>query len=142
MVCGEISEINNMEKYIPTWVEFGWNEWGYGSDSMPPEHKEMFPDPWGECKYVCNYAIEDFLQHNEIFYNLIKGTSCHMDSYMTGVNYNALDTALDILDKNYNQTKEEMQRIFDAWMSNHNTQIPARIVAGEIKHRYNLTEHP
>jgi hypothetical protein len=126
------------EKYIPSWTEFNWTPWGFGKDHEDkPSKEEMFLNNFdGKWNQVSTHAIEDFLQHNEVFKNGFRNTSCHMDSYMTIVDYHALETALDILIEEYNPSPKEWNNIVEAWMSNPNNQPPARIVALTIKRKF------
>jgi len=126
------------QKYIPSWTQFNWTPWGLGEKyEDKPTKEEMFcADCGGKWKYVSTNAIEDFLQHNEVFKNGMRGTSCHMDSYMTIVDYNALETALDILVEHYKPTAKEWKNIVDAWLSNPNNQPPAKLVAYYIERTF------
>lgn len=125
-------------KYIPSWASFGWNPWGFGKDyEDKPSKDEMFNGTCGgRWKYVSTIAIEDFLQHNEVFKNGIRGTSCNMDSYMTIVDYNALETALEILVEEYKPTAQEWNNIVEAWLGNPNNQPPAKLVAYHIQRKF------
>jgi hypothetical protein len=116
------------------------NPWGYDSSDAPPKRCEYFPKPdapsdhvWGACT-----SIEDFLQHNAVFVNGIRGTTCHMDSYMTCVVYARLDRCIEILEKQYAPTKEDWRRLTDHWLCNANTQRPARICALHICSKFNI----
>jgi len=80
-------------------------------------------------------AIESFLQHNEVFKNGIRNTPCHMDSYMTVVDFNALDTALDILITEYNPSEKEWNNIVNSWLNNSNNQPPAKLIASYINRK-------
>jgi len=118
-------------KYIPSWVQFNWTPWGYdkNNEDKPSKHEMFNNDCDGYWKIVSTEAIEGFLQHNEVFKNGIRNTPCHMDSYMTIVDFNALDTALDILIEEYNPSEKEWNNIVNAWLSNPNNQPPAKLIA-------------
>jgi hypothetical protein len=85
--------------------------------------------------------MEDFLQHNAVFYNLIKGTTCHSDSYMTGVAYGNLKFALDTLDAQFSPTADDWRGLVDSWLTNVNHQPPLRFVALHVARRYGIEEH-
>ena len=116
------------------------NPWGYEVNTPPPQRCEYFPKPdapsdhvWSACT-----SIEDFLQHNGVFVNGIRGTTCHMDSYMTVVEYARLDRCIMLLEKHYAPTKEQWRRLTDHWLCNANSQPPARIVGLHICGRFNI----
>jgi len=114
-----------------------FNPWGWNADDKPEPKGEIFkaadePDVL--------YGIEDFLQHNQVFLNGLRNTPCHMDSYMTVVDYKAVDKALKLLHDTYAPTKEDWQVLVDAWDTQPNTQIPAKLVATEVRHLY-ITPH-
>jgi hypothetical protein len=126
--------------YIPTWSKFTWTSWGFSSNCSPPSREEMFSEfgfnsKWKLASTLC---IEDFLQHNEVFQNGMSGQSCNMDSYMTIVNYKALDRAIKILEEHYNPTKEEWGNVCNSWLLGINTQPPAKIVARYIKNKFDI----
>lgn len=120
------------ESYVPAWTKFGWTPWGYDAETLPPDKSEMFPDDL-DASPDC---IEQFLQHNEVFKNGLRGTTCHMDSYMTVVDFKALDTALDVLVNTYDPTKDDWGKVVARWNNGANTQIPAKICAIEITHAF------
>lgn len=116
------------------------NPWGYKSNDQPPPKERYFPaddctddELWGACRW-----LEDFLQHNGVFVNGIRGTTCHMDSYMTVVEYARLDRCIILLEKHYAPTKEQWRRLTDDWLCNANTQPPARICALHICSKFNI----
>jgi len=113
--------------------------WGLEDDESPPARDTFFPPTddsvWW---YGAQMHLEDFLQHNCVFYNLLSGRSCHSDSYMTGVAYQNLEAALDLLQETYAPTAEEMQRHARAWLGNPNMQPPLRLVAVTVQRRWPL----
>ena len=130
-----------VSKYIPSWTSFNWTPWGFGKGYEKPSRDEMFNNTLdGRWKHVCTNTIEDFLQHNEVFKNGIRGNPCHMDSYMTIVDYNALDTALEVLIEEYKPTEQEWNNIVESWLSNPNNQPPAKIVAYHIQRKLTNTK--
>jgi len=128
---------SKMPVYVPTWVEFGWTPWGLGQDDEKPSVTEMFRNnDQGAWLSVCTACLEDFLQHNEVFKNGRTGRSCHMDSYMTIVDYGALQVACDHLCDHYQPSKQDWENVVTAWEGNPNTQPPAKIVAAWIRSKY------
>lgn len=116
------------------------NPWGYEANTPPPEKVELFPaeDSAPEDLWLACTSIEDFLQHNGVFVNGIRGTTCHMDSYMTVVEYARLDRCIILLEKHYTPTKEQWRRLTDHWLCNYNSQPPARICALHICSKFNI----
>ena len=116
------------------------NPWGFDAADKPPEKGEYFPSMEAPSDHVWSACtrIEDFLQHNAVFVNGIKGTSCHMDSYMTIVIYDRLDKCIALLVEQYEPSKEQWKRLTDHWLTNYNSQLPARIVGIEICHKFGL----
>lgn len=107
--------------------------WGY-NDEDPPPRDHFFPtSDDSDCGYAAQLSMEDFLQHNCVFYNLINGRSCHSDSYMTGVAYENLSEALQTLKDAYHPTPEEIGKITDRWDGNLNMQPPLREVSRIIR---------
>ena len=116
------------------------NPWGFTAEDKPPKKHEYFPSMeapsdhvWSACIY-----LEDFLQHNGVFVNGLRGTTCHMDSYMTIVKYDRLDKCVALLVEQYEPSKEQWQRLTDHWLRNANSQPPVRIVGIEICHKFGL----
>jgi len=116
------------------------NPWGFKAEDKPPEKVELFPaeDSAPEDLWLACTSIEDFLQHNGVFVNGIRGTTCHMDSYMTIVEYARLDRCIILLEKHYAPTKEQWRRLTDHWLCNANSQPPARIVGRHICSKFNI----
>lgn len=127
--------IKTVEPPKPYWS----NPWGYEDEEPPPERSTFFPEVDDDvCWYSARLSIEDFWQHNAVFYNLIKGNTCHSDSYMTGVAYANLDRAADIFKRHYSPTKEEMTRHFNSWI-NIQTFVPAlQIAASEFCRKFDV----
>ena len=116
------------------------NPWGFTAEDKPPEKDEYFPPMTAspETVWACCLGIEDFLQHNGVFVNGIKGTPCHMDSYMTVVDFARLDKCIALLVEHYEPSKEQWKRLTDHWLTNYNSQPPARIVGIEICHKFGV----
>jgi hypothetical protein len=111
-------------------VRYWKSPWGCDADDPPPPREEFFPaSDDSEWWHAAQMALEDFLQHNCVFYNLLNGRPCHSDSYMTGVAYGNLTGALALLRDTYSPTPEEMQRHSKLWLEGLNTQPPLRQVA-------------
>ena len=72
-------------------------------------------------------TVEDHLQEAGVFYNGLRGeeATCHMDSYMTCVNF---DKCFKIFESNP-FTMEQLEACIDYWQSNSNCQPPIKIVA-------------
>lgn len=110
--------------------------WGYNAKDGPPKRIEFF----GRApEYTFFLEMEDFLQHNGVFFNPMKNCTCHSDSYMTCVSYANMDFALDLLEETYHPTAAEWMDCLKYWMTNPNCQPPIRIVAAEIMRRNNIT---
>jgi len=81
-------------------------------------------------------AMEDFLQEHEVFKNGLNARPCHSDSYMTIVDFKALNKALDELDKKWKLTLDDWSATLRYWNENPNIQPPLRLVAATIERRY------
>jgi hypothetical protein len=126
-------------------TRFWDSPWGFDKDSPPPELRELFPPTPDEGdRAPSSWAMEDFLQHNAVFYNLLSGNTCHSDSYMTGVAYGNLKTALDALDEQFSPTADDWYPLVEEWLCNPNQQPPLRFVAIHVSYRYGIKEfwHP
>ncbi len=78
--------------------------------------------------------IEDSLQEFEVFTNGFSGKPCHSDSYMTLVDFNKLDRALDHIMAKF---PERMQDCVEYWTTSQNMQPPLRLVGLTLKRRLN-----
>ncbi len=87
-------------------------------------------------------CMEDLFQSGHVFKNGIKGTPCHSDSYMTCVDFKNLDIAFDIIQKEYNLTKEEWMPFLTYEICNVNTQPPLFIVAMMICFKMGIDTAP
>lgn len=102
--------------------------WGHGEDEPVPDKTSLFPrDEPGHGPSTS--GMEDFLQHNGVFLNALRGTPCHQDSYMTMVSYGRLEACLALLKETFAPTLEEWKVLTDEWLGNPNMQPPLRIVA-------------
>lgn len=109
---------------------FWESPWGLDPDSPAPDRSEFFPE--SEDPAVLEYArsmLEDYLQHNAVFFNLISGKPCHSDSYMTGVAEGNLQRAVIFLRDAYGPSDEEMGRHVSRWLEAPNTQPAMRYAA-------------
>ena len=105
-------------------LEFSHPLWGLGEDDGIPAKPVLFKGTWES-----TMAMEDFLQHNRVFVNGITGQTCHSDSYMTCVDYQALDKALGVLEEHYKPTVEDWKAHLRYWLTNQNMQPPLKLVA-------------
>lgn len=80
--------------------------------------------------------IEDYLQENKVFVNGITGRTCHSDSYMTIVEFKALDQALS--DSKF--SKERWAESVEYWLTNPNMQPPLRLVAFQVCRKFAIPE--
>lgn len=78
--------------------------------------------------------IEDFLQNKNVFLNGISNKPCHSDSYMTVVDYNALDDVL----QNNPFTLESWEKAIHEWLTNTNMQPPLKLVGLASKRFFKL----
>ena len=74
-------------------------------------------------------GVEDALQDAKVFVSGINGRTCHSDSYMTVVDFAALDTwmrarAFD---------KPTLEYCINYWLTNENMQPPLKLAALSIK---------
>ncbi len=82
-----------------------------------------------------DYSLDfftDFLQERGIFRNGISGATSHCDSYMTVVDFSALDESLTELADFYAPTKAEWEYLANKIHDGLNMQPPLRIVARYI----------
>lgn len=108
--------------------------WGSSDDGKPPEKSVLFPKP-NEHGYSNTWAIEDFLQHNGVFTNGFR--RCHSDSYMTCVDFAALDKAYNLLFEQYHPTEQDWSGIFKDWIGEIH-QPPMRLVRLTIMRKLQL----
>lgn len=78
--------------------------------------------------YPHRLILEDFLQHNKVFVNGISGRPCHSDSYMTCVDFNALDQAVKLLNETVNAVPSDWLPFAKTWAFGINMQPPFRLV--------------
>jgi hypothetical protein len=93
------------------------------SDGVPPEKAVLMEDMG---------ALEDFLQHNKVFINGLSGRTAHMDSYMTVVDFIALEKALALLTETYKLESQDWVKPVTHWLMNPNMQPPALIIGVEL----------
>lgn len=112
--------------------------WGLEKDSEPHPREELFPP--ADSKGPGTWYLEDFLQHNGVFYNGLRGEDhpCHSDSYMTCVSFDRLTKCIDLLQETYGPTTEEWKLQTDRWLGSPNMQPPLRIVANTICGRFGI----
>ena len=75
--------------------------------------------------------LEDSLQEAHIFLNGIRGTPCHSDSYMTVVDFVALDKWM----AEQKFEREALEFCVNYWLTNENMQPPLRLVAMTIQRK-------
>lgn len=75
-------------------------------------------------RYETNMEIEDHLQANHVFKNGFSGQPCHSDSYMTLVDFAALDAAF----AKSEFSAENWKYACEYWNTNENMQPPLRLV--------------
>lgn len=85
-------------------------------------------DSWGLLM-----RIEDHLQLSKVFRNGFTGNTCHSDSYMTIVDFAALDAAF----ANSEFSPEEWKYACEYWNTNENMQPPLRLVGATITRKLN-----
>ena len=105
------------------------NKYPYGHPFWleKPTREELFSTwPWG---------LLDVIQYGHVFLSGIKGTPCHCDSYMTVFDYAAFDKVFDILNAEYNITKEEWISFADFWVNHINRQPMTCIMGLTIKRK-------
>lgn len=69
--------------------------------------------------------IEDYLQEKEVFLNGLRNTPCHMDAYMTVVDFANLDKAIALGDFD----EDLVDSATNWWLTNPNSQPPIKMVA-------------
>ncbi len=113
-------------------IERYWKSpWGFKENEPVPDKAEFVRE--GKLNYL---FFEDFLQHNAVFYNLLQNRVCHMDSYMTGVDYDNLDFCFDLLSETYQVSKGQWGGYLDKYEADQpNMQIPAKIALFHLRSR-------
>ncbi len=76
-------------------------------------------------------ALEDHLQANHVFKNGFDGRPCHSDSYMTIVDFAALDAAFAKSEFSADDWKVGCEY----WLTNENMQPPLRLVGHTIERK-------
>lgn len=109
------------------------NPWFGFDDNVPPPKEGIFK-PRNPHGYSNTWPIEDFLQHAGVFVSGVDNRRCHSDSYMTCVEYSALDAALALLEEQYHPTPDDWLGLLKTW-SGGNTQIPLRLVCLTVARR-------
>ena len=92
-----------------------------------PTREELIDDSY--------LGLLDAIQSGHVFLNGIKGTPCHCDSYMTIFDYNAFDKVFEILNTEFNITKEEWSAFADYWINHINAQPMTKIMGLTIKRK-------
>ena len=92
-----------------------------------------------EYEYEHILDVEDHLQEAGIFYNGLRGeeATCHMDSYMTCVNFNK---CLELMESNPFPV-EQIIHCIKYWQSNVNCQPPIKIVSALWKTHLQKENH-
>lgn len=108
--------------------------WSVANEDGTLEKTNFFPSDPEQFDMIG--GVEDFLQHNKVFINGITGNTAHSDSYMTIVDYDALEKALNAVDDKFKPTKEDWKVCIDYWKNNVNMQPPLRLVSAYIGRRY------
>ena len=74
-------------------------------------------------------VLIDLFQDGHCFLNGIKNTPCHSDSYMTVLDYDAVDKTLKIIQDEYSLPKEKWLDFCDFWV-NHTNRQPITCLLG------------
>jgi hypothetical protein len=115
--------------------------WGLEERDSPPPRVEFFPESESPSAWAAaRLSVEDFWQHNAVFYNLLRGTTCHSDSYMTGVAYGNMNKACAEMRDAYQLTKDEALRLAEGWLSSPNTSIAMRIAVCEFARFFGVSD--
>lgn len=81
-------------------------------------------------------TVEDSLQQAHVFLNGFSNRPCHSDSYMTVVDFAALDAWL----KTEPFTLEVLQYCVEYWQTNENMQPPLKIVSASVARHFKLKQ--
>jgi len=116
--------------------DYPW--FGHDNNEPPPRTDFFGPSDDLHVSYGRRLRLESFFQHNGVFINGVRGTPCHMDSYMTCVDFGALDRCLALLDEQYEPAAEDWSAAVNMWVNGINMQPPSRIVGLIIANRYHV----
>lgn len=110
--------------------------WSFGEGNTPPEKSHIFDSP-NEHGFSNTWAMEDFLQFNDVFIAGFGETRrrAHCDAYGTIVDFAALDVAYNLLVEQYHPTEQDWSGLLKTWSEGVNSQIPLKLVAIVIKHK-------
>lgn len=97
--------------------------------------------PYGHPFWLCKPSVEEFndgdnslllldlFQNGHCFLNGIRNTPCHPDSYMTVLDYDAVDKTFKIIQDEYSLPKEKWIGFCDFWL-NHTNRQPITCLLG------------
>lgn len=103
--------------------------------------------PYGHPFWLWKPEIEDFdgefslllldlFQNGHCFLNGFRNTPCHPDSYMTVLDYSAVDKTLKIIQDEYNLPKEKWLAFCDFWVNHTNKQPITCLLGLHVKRKF------
>lgn len=92
---------------------------------METEYKTQIEDFEGDFSLL----LLDLFQDGHCFLNGFRNTPCHPDSYMTVLDYSAVDKTFKIIQDEYNLPKEKWLAFCDFWV-NHTNKQPITCLLG------------
>lgn len=137
-------KIIEAEKHIPTFMDVFTGDvtkdFCLDKQYVDEMSKEPPTNPKKVRLFGSQFAMEDFLQEHKVFINGINNRreTCHMDSYGTIVDFQALELALKELENICQATADDWKPLVKGWLGNYNCQMPCRLVALTIAHKYGL----
>ena len=108
--------------------------------------KEAVEYPYGHPFWLCKPSIQDFsgdsalllldlFQGGHCFLNGIKRTPCHPDSYMTILDYEAVDRTYQIIQTEFSLAKEIWIAFCDYWINHTNVQPITYLLGMHLKRK-------
>lgn len=81
-------------------------------------------------------ALLDLFQGGHCFLNGIRNTPCHPDSYMTVLDYDAVDKTFKIIQDEYSLPKEKWLSFCDFWVNHTNKQPITCLLGLHIRRKF------
>lgn len=115
-------------------------------EKVIPEVKDEFP--YGHPFWLGKPSIEEFgdsdntlllldlFQGGHCFLNGIKRTPCHCDSYMTVLDYDAVDRTFKIIQDEFSLPKEKWIAFCDFWLNHANRQPITYLLGMHLKRKF------